>query len=142
MITFVQQYLVMQFAYNLGDILGVSSIQTMSIEYPTGPTVIQIINCVLFSFLSLQWNILTSYWLIFIWLIFIGAQGGTCYTNFIFLANSKTNLKQDLGLSFFERELAVNLLLISLSIGVFFAAVVCFFVMQYWFPEMLYNPPG
>lgn len=86
----------LQFAYNLGDILGVSSIQTMSIEYPTGPTIIQITNLVLFSFLSLQWNIITNYWLIFLWLIFIGAQGGTCYTNFIFLANAKTNLKQDL----------------------------------------------
>jgi len=120
----------------------VSNIQTLSIRYPTAPTIIQIINLVLFALLTLKWKIVTSFSLIFLWCIFIGTQGGTCYTNFIFLANSKTNLKEDLKLSFYERELAVNLLLIALSIGVFVASVLCFFVMQYSFPEMLYNPPG
>jgi hypothetical protein len=52
----------------------------------------------------------------------------------MFLANAKTNLKEDLNLNFYERELVVNLLLISMDIANFFAAVLTFVVMQYSFP--------
>jgi hypothetical protein len=47
-----------------------------------------------------------------------------------------------MALNFYERELVVNLLLISQDIGCFFAAVFGFAIMQYWYPEMLFNPPG
>jgi len=120
-------------AYCLGDIIGLSSIQTLSIVYPEGPMLIQIINLVLFS-LNQYYYVITNFNVIFLWCIWIGMQAGTCYTNFMFLANAKTNLKEDLNLNFYERELVVNLLLISMDIGNFFAAVLSFVVMQYSFP--------
>jgi hypothetical protein len=120
-------------AYCLGDIIGLSSIQTLSIVYPEGPMLIQIINLVLFS-LNQYYHVITNFNVIFVWCIWIGMQAGTCYTNFMFLANAKTNLKEDLNLNFYERELVVNLLLISMDIGNFFAAVLSFVVMQYSFP--------
>ena len=121
--------------------IGLSNIQTMSIVYPDGPTLIQIANLVLFG-LNQYFHVVTNFNVIFMWCIWIGCQAGTCYTNFMFLANAKTNLKEDLNLNFYERELVVNLLLIAMDIGNFFAAVLSFGVMQYYFPEMLFNPPG
>lgn len=132
----------MIFAYNLGDVLGLSSIQRVSIKYPTGPTLIQIANMVLFTVFVLWWPLLNNFNLCFLWCIWIGSQGGTCYTNFMFLANAKTNLPEDMNLNFYERELVVNLLLISQGVGTFFAAAFGFFFMQFEWPEMLYNPPG
>jgi len=112
----------------LGDIIGLSSIQTLSIVYPEGPMLIQILNLVLFS-LNQYYHVITNFNFIFVWCIWIGMQAGTCYTNFMFLANAKTNLKEDLNLNFYERELVVNLLLISMDIGNFFAAVSSFAIM-------------
>jgi len=83
---------VLNFAYNLGDVLGLSSIQTLSIRFPFGPTLIQILNMLLFIVFVLWLPILTNFNIIFLWCILIGTQGGTCYTNFMFLANAKTNL--------------------------------------------------
>lgn len=107
----------------------------------SGPTIIQMINFTLLA-VVMYFNVLSSYIIMFLWCIFIGTLGGTCYTNFIFMANCKTNMKEDFNLSFQERELSVNLLLLSLGIGVFFASCICFFALEYYFPEVLYNPPG
>jgi hypothetical protein len=129
----LKEYAILITAYCLGDIIGLSSIQTLSIVYPEGPMLIQIINLVLFS-LNQYYQVITNFNFIFVWCIWIGMQAGICYTNFMFLANAKTNLKEDLNLNFYERELVVNLLLISMDIGNFFAAVLSFGVMQYSFP--------
>jgi hypothetical protein len=97
---------------------------------------------ILFTCVVLKWHVFSNFNIVFLWCIVIGTMGGTCFTNFMFLANAKTNLPEDLNLNFYERELVVNLLLISQGIGIFFASAFGFFVMQYKFPEMLYNPPG
>jgi hypothetical protein len=139
---FVQQeYLVLMFAYNLGNVVGLSSLQTMTLRFPSLPTFFQLFNCIVFA-VNLFVPIITNFNVTFIWCIWIGTQAGTEYTNFTFLANTKTNLEVDMNLNFYERELVINLLLISQDIGMFFAAVFGFGIMQYWYPEMLYNPPG
>jgi len=74
--------------------------------------------------------------------MWVGVFSGTAYTNFLFLANAKTNLDCDMNLSYYERELVVNLLLISNDLGLFFAQAVSTFIMLYRFPELLFNPPG
>lgn len=45
-------------------------------------------------------------------------------------------------LNFYERELVVNLLLIAQDIGSFLAAVTGFVILQQFYPEMIFNPPG
>ena len=47
-----------------------------------------------------------------------------------------------MNLSYYERELVVNLLLISNYLGLFFAQASATFVMMYKYPELLFNPPG
>lgn len=74
--------------------------------------------------------------------MWVGVHAGTSYTNFLFLATTKTNLDCDMNLSYYERELVVNLLLISNDLGLFFAQAVATFIMLYRYPELLFNPPG
>lgn len=92
---------------------GLASIQTLSIRFPFGPTLIQIANTFIFVIFCLWFPFISNFNVIFLWCVAIGTQGGTCYTNFMFLANAKTNLDEDLNLNFYERELVVNLLLIA-----------------------------
>jgi len=45
-------------------------------------------------------------------------------------------------LNYYERELVVNLLLISNMLGQFVAVFVGFAVMMFRYPELLFNPPA
>jgi len=74
--------------------------------------------------------------------MWVGVHSGTSYTNFIFLASTKTNLECDMRLNYYERELVVNLLLISNWLGQFLAVFVGFAVMMFRYPELLFNPPA
>ena len=102
----------MIFAYNLGNVVGLSSLQTYTLRFPSAPTLLQLLNLVLFC-LNMFMPVIKNFNVVFLWCIWIGAQAGTDYTNFMFLANTKTNLECDMALNFYERELVVNLLLIS-----------------------------
>jgi hypothetical protein len=55
-------------------------------------------------------------------------QGGTAYTNFFYLANTRTNLECDFNLHYTERELTVNMLLFANDLGIFFAGIIGFLV--------------
>ena len=61
-------------------------------------------------------------------MIWVGAQGGTAYTNFFYLANTRTGSKFDFNLHYTERELCVNLLLFANDLGILFAGVIGFFI--------------
>mmetsp|Transcript_35402 Transcript_35402/g.43284 ORF Transcript_35402/g.43284 Transcript_35402/m.43284 type:complete len:94 (-) Transcript_35402:78-359(-) len=86
------------------------------------PTMIQFINVCLWI-LNLNFQFLSNFNFVFVWLMWIGCQQGTDYTNFLFLANCKTNMAYDMGLNYYERELVCNLLLIANDVGGFFAQV-------------------
>ena len=101
----------------------------------------QVINTVLWI-ANLHFRAVTDFNIIFVWSMWVGCQAGTDYTNFLFLANTKTNLPCDMNLNYYERELVINLLLISNDLGLFFAAVLTFGIQQYFYPEILFNPPG
>ena len=108
---------------------------------PYLPMAFQFINFGLWS-LNLYFEVVTNFNIIFVWTMWVGVHSGTSYTNFLFLANTKTNLDCDMNLSYYERELVVNLLLMSNDLGLFFAQAVATFIMLYRFPELLFNPPG
>ena len=131
-----------QAAYNLGDLLSLSSLQQVTLEYPMVPTLFQLLN---FSFWTVNLLLgfpVANFNFIFLWTLWVGCQGGTSYTNFLFLANTKTNLNCDMRLSYYERELCCNLLLVAQDLGVFFAAVIGFWVQSYFFTGALYDPPA
>ena len=71
--------------------------------------------------INLQYEYVSDFNIIFIWTMWVGIHAGTSYTNFLFLANTKTNLECDMRLNYYERELVVNLLLIAYYFGTFFA---------------------
>ena len=50
----------------------------------------------------------------------LGALRNCAYINFLFLANADTDIDCDMQLISYERELAVNLLLIAYDMGIFF----------------------
>jgi len=88
----------------------------------------------------LQYEFVSNFNIIFVWCMWVGVHSGTSYTNFIFLASTKTNLECDMRLNYYERELVVNLLLISNWLGQFLAVFVGFAVMMFRYPELLFNP--
>jgi hypothetical protein len=55
------------------------------------------------------------------------------------MANTRTNLKCDMRLSYYERELCVNMLLIAQDIGVFFAGLTGYWIQAWFFTGALYN---
>ena len=113
----------------------------MTLEYPYIPTYLQAINAVLWI-LNLKYVFLTDFNLVFCWVMWVGCQQGTDYTNFLFLANCKTNMLYDMNLNYYERELVCNLLLISNDVGGFFASLIGYAYLMYEMPEALFNPPN
>ena len=75
-------------------------------------------------------------------MLWCGLPGGTAYSNFFYLANTRTELECDFHLHYTERELTVNLLFFSLDLGNFFAGMIGFGALAYYFPDTLYNPPN
>ena len=113
----------LNFAYNFGSVISLSTLSSVTLERPYIPTLIQAINFVLWI-INLQTGMVTSFNVIFVWMMWIGCQQGTDYTNFLFLANCKTNMDYDMQLNYYERELVCNLLLIANDVGGFFASVI------------------
>lgn len=100
----------------MGSFVSLSSIQSYTLMYPWLPTVFQAGN-IITGVLNLHYEWVTSYNVVFVWTVWVGIHAGTSYTNFLFLANTKTNLDCDMRLSYYERELVVNLLLIANDFG-------------------------
>ena len=109
----------MSFGYNLGSLISLSTLQAVTLEYPYVPSLFQFVNVVLWI-CNLYYGVVQDFNLIFLWSMWVGCHQGTDYTNFLFLANCKTNAKFDMGLNYYERELVCNLLLISNDVGGFF----------------------
>ncbi len=131
----------LNFAYNFGSVISLSTLSSVTLERPYIPTLIQAINFVLWI-INLQTGAVTSFNVIFVWMMWIGCQQGTDLPNFLFLANCKTNMDYDMQLNYYERELVCNLLLIANDVGGFFASVIGYAFLQYQFPEALFSPPN
>jgi hypothetical protein len=91
---------------------------------------------------NLTFGLVTNFYLVFLHLIWVGVMGGTVYTNFFYLANTRTKLKSDFKLHYTERELTVNMLMISNDLGLFFAGISSFIVQAWFFPLVLISPPS
>ena len=123
----------LSFGYNLGSVISLSTLQSTALERPYFPTIIQFINAVVWFF-NIHFQFITNFNVVFIWMMWIGCQQGTDYTNFLFLANCKTNMDYDMKLNYYERELVCNLLLIANDVGGFFAAILSYAYLQYYMP--------
>lgn len=108
--------------------------------YPWLPTVSQLINLVGWL-ANLRYGFCENASLLFIWSGWVGFHYGTSYTNFLFLACARTNLSCDMHLNYYERELVVNLLLISDSIGSFLSGALTFGTLMVFYPDIIFNSP-
>ena len=113
------QYIVLVIASVLGNLIFSAYVQTFSMIYPFMPVYLQAINTCLWAINVYFWFV-SDLRLLFLWMMFIGGLSGASFTNFLFLANAKTDLFCDLRLNIFERELVVNLMLMSDDLGQFF----------------------
>mmetsp|Transcript_41045 Transcript_41045/g.39550 ORF Transcript_41045/g.39550 Transcript_41045/m.39550 type:complete len:195 (+) Transcript_41045:319-903(+) len=135
------EYSFLMLAYYAGSFVSRSTLQSKVLSWAFTPTIFQMVNMVLW-FYNLRYEFATSFYPVFFFMVWVGMQGGTAYTNFFYLANTKTTLECDFNLHYTERELTVNLLLFSNDIGIFFASIIGFLVQAYYFPNTLTNPPN
>ena len=128
-------------AKELGNVMLSTWINAFSCVYPGVPFLLQLINVILWG-INIKYRIVTNLWVTFIWMTLVGGIYGTSNTNFIFLANAKTDLYVDLNLKYNQRELVVNSLIIANYMGQFFALVITIGVLETMAPSAIFNPPS
>ena len=140
---FVQenQFLILMVAKELGNIMFSTWINAFSCVYPGVPFLLQMINVILWA-INLKYQFVVNLWVTFVWMTIVGGIYGTSMTNFIFLANAKTDLYSDLNLKYNQRELVVNALIIANYMGQFFALVVTIGCLETRVPSAIFNPPS
>lgn len=120
-------------AYYTGSFISRSTLHSSILSRASTPTIVQVVNMCLWV-LNCKYQVVTDFYCVFFIMIWCGFPGGTAYSNFFYLANSRTNLDCDFHLHYTERELAVNLLFLANDMGIFLAAVIGFTVQAYYFP--------
>lgn len=123
----LKEYSFLMFAYYIGSFISRSTINSRVLSFAATPTLFQLVNFV-FWFNNLKFELITSFYGVFLILIWVGFQGGTAYSNFFYLANARTNLPCDFNLHYTERELTVNLLLLSNDLGILFSGLIGFLI--------------
>ena len=103
-------------AKEFGNLMFSTWINAFACVYPSMPAILQLLNVILW-FLNVQYSVVTSIWPTFIWMMLVGGLYGSSMTNFMFLANAKTDLFTDMNLHIREREFVVNSLLIANYMG-------------------------
>ena len=104
------------------------------------PTIVQF-GFFVFSFFNLIFRLIEDFILTFIFMMLVGGLQGACYTNFLYLANAKIKLSCDMGLTYYERELALNILLIASDVGMFAAILLAFILKSQQVPELILHNP-
>ena len=110
------QYLILMIAKEMGNILFSTWINAFACVYPAMPVLLQTINLILWA-LNCKFVFVTNLWVTFLWMTIVGGVYASPLTNFLFLANAKTNLHVDLDLSVNQREMVVNMLLCANYMG-------------------------
>ena len=130
----------MKAAMGVGSFILMAYVQTIILMRPSLPTIIQACFFVLWL-LNVIYRPVHNFIVIFIIMIAIGGLRGAAYTNFLYLANAKVNLPCDMDLIYYERELAVNMLLMASDIGKLFAFTCSFQLKLHLYPEIFFHNP-
>ena len=134
-------FIILVIAGVLGNLIFSAYVTAISLMYPFMPVIFQLINSFLWLLNVWTWFV-QDLRLLFIWMMFIGGLSGASFTNFLFLANAKTDLFCDLKLNIYERELVVNLMLMSDDLGQFYGYFCGFAIVYLLVPDMIFTPPG
>jgi hypothetical protein len=98
------------FAYFTGSFISRSTLHSSLLSFAYTPSILQAFNLFLWLF-NLKYQFVTSFYPCFFLMLWCGLPGGTAYSNFLYLANTRTKLECDFKLHYTERELTVNMLL-------------------------------
>ena len=136
-------FLLAKISYMLGNIIFMSKVEGVALIYPIIPFFFLLIITILLVFLTVTVNITGLSTIIpFIFAACaIGALDGSMFSAFLFHAVTTTDLPSSMRLHFQERELVVNLLMISQSMGKFFGLVFSHMFFAYNDPNLLFKNP-
>ena len=115
------------FAYFTGSFISRSTLSSSLLSRAYTPSMIQLLNIVLWL-IFLKYNVFTSFYPCFFFMLWCGLPGGTAYSNFLYLANTRTKIEADFKLHYTEREITVNLLLFAQDLGNVLAAVIGLYI--------------
>jgi hypothetical protein len=124
------------FAYFTGSFISRSTLHSSILSRAYTPTVMQLFNVTIWLF-NLKYRVFDNFYASFFFMVWCGFPGGTAYSNFLYLANTRTKLSCDFNLHFTQRELTVNLLLFANDLGMFVASVIGFLIQAKYFPDSL-----
>ena len=96
----------------------------------------------MFWLVNVLFDVAEDFFIVFLVMIFVGGLWGTSYTNFIYLANAKISLSCDMGLTYYERELTLNILLMASDVGMFLAMILSFILKAQQVPELMLKNPS
>ena len=136
----MHRYKIMKVAMGIGNFIFMSIVQKIIFQRPTLPTIIQF-GFFVFWFINLVFGVIENFFLTFLVMMLVGGLWGASYTNFLYLANAKIKLGCDMGLTYYERELTINILLIASDIGVFAAILLAFILKSQHNPELILHSP-
>jgi len=110
-------YTLMWTMYNVGVTLSRLSISWFRIDNLWIITGLQALNVALWFVEAMQHNILNTfgekgYYILFVWMIWIGLMGGACYSNCMYAFNNREGIPNE------YRELGVNIGMIMCNLGV------------------------
>lgn len=134
------RFLLMKLAYVLFQTLFMSKVETVTLMVPH-------LSALLLSAATLTLLVIAlasiPVWITPLFLLagLIGSIDGSVFTSFLFLAITKTDLPCDMQLYFRERELVVNLLLMSKTLTRCAAYFAGYLLLSYLDPQLLYNQP-
>ena len=130
----------MKVAMGIGNFIFMSIVQEIIFWRPTLPTIVQF-GFFVFWFANVIFGVIENFFLTFLVMMLVGGLWGACYTNFLYLANAKIKLSCDMGLTYYERELTLNILLIASDFGMFVAILLAFILKSQQVPELLLHDP-
>lgn len=113
-------YVILNFCYQLGVVISRSSLSIVKIKHVEVMTILQGINMVLWILqATFHWiNGSPQIWILFIHMVYVGLLGGGAYVNIFYLALHKPDIPDE------DRELGINIVALSNTIGITLSAVV------------------
>ena len=127
-------------AKELGNVMFSTWINAFACVYPSFPVLCQLLNVIAWI-INLYFNLVHNLWVTFFWTMIVGGLYASSLSNFMFLANAKTDLYADLQLKIHQREFVVNMLLTANYMGQFFSLVVTILYFEVYQPSAIFNPP-
>ena len=129
----------------LGNVVFMATVQPIACRMPTTLTLLQLGFC-LFWIVNDTMQLIKLFPVLFLVMSIIGGLSGASFTNFLYLANiqiisnkdgESEEASMDMGLTYYERELTINVLLMASDLGRLLAAVLTISLKYTFSPKLM-----